>query len=751
MLVIDTLRQSKKWLLILTGLLAMPVYAQQQADPQPPQSNSQPQAAATQSSAQQPGGTPAPAAPEPKNQPSPSKSLPSPTDVDYSKPAKPFPNLLRPYLPRTVPSPVFTNAPKIDELLQNGKVMLSMDDAIALALADNLDIAIARYNLSIADTDILLTKAGAQPRGVNAGVVQGTPGGGVGGVGTGAQGAGAGGTSAGAGGAGAGASGIVSSASGAGPQPDNFDPVLSGTLSEEHARFPVSNAITIGTNSLAQNQGTANFGLSQGFSTGTLFNITYDNSRAASSNRFNIVNPLLNSSFRASVRQHLLQGFGPSINRRFIVQARNSKKITEEGFRNQIITTVSQIQNIYWDLVNAYEDVKVKERSLALAQKTFSDNKKQVEIGTLAPIEIVRAQSTVAADEQALLTSRTQLQLQELTIKNAITRNLPNGSPLLQAEIVPTDTVQVPEQENLPPVQELIQQALNNRPDYNQQKINLKNQEITIKGANNGLLPTLDLVAFYGASSLAGPPNSLNPTLCGNPGANLTTCTVAPVTTGFGDTFTNLFNSSAPDKGLQLTLSIPIRNRAAQAVQIRSQLEYRQSQLNLKQFENQVAIQVRNDEFAVEQDRASVVSAQEAQRLQQQTLDAEQKKYALGASTYFNVLSAQRDLAQAESNVVAAITAYAKARVQLDKDTAQTLERNGISLDDAVLGKVKNQPSVPGLIRNDTLLQAPPEPTQQMQTGPTPVAPGQAQPPAQPQPQPPVQPQQPPANQRPPQ
>jgi outer membrane protein TolC len=750
MLVIDTLRQSKKWLFILAGLLALPLCAQQAGDQQPPQQNSQSQTA-TQSNAQQPGATPTIAAPEPKN-------LPSPTNVDYSKPASAFPNLLRPYFPRTVPAPVFTNAPKIEQLLQNGKILLSMDDAIALALADNLDIAIARYNLSIADTDILLTKAGGQPRGVNAGVVQGTPGGGVGGVGTGAQGAGAGGTSAGAGGAGAGASGIVSSASGAGPQPDSFDPIISGTLSEEHARFPVTNTITTGTNTLSQNQGTANFGVSQGFSTGTLLNVTYDNSRTASSNRFNVVNPNLSSSFRASVRQHLLQGFGPAINRRFIVQARNNKKITEEGFRNQVITTVSQIQNIYWDLVNAYEDVKVKERSLSLAQKTLSDNKKQVEIGTLAPIEIVRAQSTVAADEQALLTSRTNLQLQELTIKNAITRNLPNGSPLLQAEIVPVDTVQIPEQETLPPVQDLIQQALTNRPDYNQQKINLRNSEITVRGANNGLLPTVDIVGFYGSSSLAGPPNSLNPTLCGNPGVDPATCTVAPLTSGFGDTFTNLFNSSAPDKGVQLTLTIPIRNRAAQAVQVRSQLEYRQAQLNLKQFENQVGIQVRNDEFAVEQDRASVVSAQEAQRLQEQTLDAEQKKYALGAETYFNVLSAQRDLAQAESNVVAAMTAYAKARVQLDKDTAQTLERNGISLDDAVLGQVKTQPSVPGLTRNDSLLQATPQSTQEPVTVPpsTTQPPQTTQPPAQPptqqqQPPPPAQQQPPPANQQPPQ
>ena len=722
-------RELKKSLILAVCLLALPLAAQQGGNQQSSQQNSQtsnPQ----QSGAQQTSSN-LPQAPQVKH-------LPPPTGIDYSKAARPFPNLIAPYKPRIVPAPVLTNAPKIEQLLQNGKIMLSMDDAIAMALADNLDIAIARYNLSIADTDILLTSAGGQPRGVQAGLVSGTPGGAAA-TATGAQGAGAGGTSAGAGGAGAGASGQVLSASGAGPQPDSLDPVLSSTLALEHGIFPSANTVTTGTSNFRQNTTTANFTYSQGFSTGTLLNVTFDNNRQATNSLFNTLNPTLNTSMRASIRQHLLQGFGPSINRRFIVQARNTKKISEEGFRNQVIFTVSQIENLYWNLVNAYEDVKVKERSLALAQKTLSDNKKQVEIGTLAPIEIVRAQSTVAQDEQDLLTSRTNLQLQQLEMKNAITRSLPNGSPILQAEIIPTDTVQIPEQENLPPVEDLIQLALNSRPDYNSQKINLQNSAISLKGANNGLLPTLDLVAFYGASGLGGPQNPLSICPPGvTPSANNRCVPAGTVqNTGFTDAFGNLFNSSAPDKGVQLTLSIPIRNRAAQALQVRSQLEYRQQQLNLKQVENQIGIQVRQDEFTVEQNRARVVAAQEAQTLQQQTLDAEQKKYALGASTYFNVLSAQRDLAQAESNLVSAKTAYAQSRVQLDRDTAQTLERNGISLIDAVVGQVKTQPNVPGLIRNDTLLQNPPEPTQTQpgnpppQQTPPPAQPPQQQPPAQ--------------------
>lgn len=683
MSVIGILREPRKCLAFsLCLLLAMPMVAQQSGDAKPQQAP-----AATQNASAQ-TGAPGTSVPD-------IKPLPSPTSVDYSKPAGFFPNPLKIYTPRLVPLPSFANSPRIQDLMHDGKIMLSLNDAIGLALSDNLDLAIQRYNLPIADTDLLVTRAGGSPRGVNTGLVSGTPGGaGVGA--TGSQGSGAGGTSAGAGGAGAGASGLVLNTSGAGPQPDNFDPFLTSTLQIEHSVFPLSNTITTGTNQLQQNTATADFTYSQGFISGTNFTFGFNNNRQISNNRFNVLNPVLSSNFRATIRQHLLQGFGPGINGRFIVQAKNNKKITEEAFRLQVIVTVSQIQNLYWDLVNAYQDVKVKERSLGLSQKTLSDNKKQVEIGTLAPIEIVRAQSTVTQNQQDLITSQTNLQLQQLLMKNAITRNLPNDSPIMQADVIPSDTIEIPEQDNLPPVQDLIRQALTDRPDYIEAKINLKNSEIGIKGANNGLLPTLDLIGFYGANSQAGPTSLVSPSICGNPGSNPATCT--PVTdTGFGTAVKNLFNSTGPDKGVALTLTIPLRNRAAQATQVRSQLEYRQAQLRIKQLENQIGITVRNDQFVVQQNRARVASAQQARELAAQSLDAEQKKYALGASTYILVLQTQRDLAQAESNVVSAMTAYAKSRVALDQDTAQTLERNNISLQDAVLGQVKTQPSVPGL------------------------------------------------------
>jgi outer membrane protein TolC len=638
------------------------------------------------------------------NAPTP-KTLPQPTDVDYSRPVALLPNPFARYMPRDVPPPSFTNAPKIEQLIQNGKLLLSLNDAIAIALVDNLDIAVQRYNLPIADTDILRTKAGANFLGVNSGVVQNTPGGGNGGIGSGVTGAGAGGTTAGAGGAGVGAGGFVGSTSGAGPQPDSFDPAIAGTLSFERAIFPQANPVNSGTAVLNQNSTIGDLSYTQGFSPGTALSVGFSNNRVTSNSPRFFTNPSLQSNFRATIRQHLLQGFGPSLNTRFILQAKNNKKITEEGFRLQVIVTVSTIENIYWDLVNAYEDYKVKERSLALAQKTLSDNQKQVEIGTLAPLDVVRAQSSVATAEQDLIISKTNLQLQQLVTKNALTRSLPSNSPVVLAEVIPTDTIQIPAQENLPPVDEMIQQALTHRPDYNQQKINLQNSQINIKGTNNALLPTVDLVGFYGASSVAGVQNTL--ATCVPPATPANSQCILPgsiPTTGFGDAFTNLFNSSAPDKGVAINIQIPLSNRAAQSQQIRSRLEFRQSQLALKSLENQIAITVRNDAFTLQQNRARVDAAQKARELSAQTLDAEQKKYNLGASTYLAVLQDERDLAAAESALVAAMTNYAKSKVLLDRDIAATLDRNNIKLDEAVTGNIRTQPNVPGVVPNANVI-----------------------------------------------
>ncbi|MBZ5510003.1 MAG: TolC family protein [Acidobacteriia bacterium] len=616
--------------------------------------------------------------------------------TDYSKGKSQFPNPIAPYQARTVPPPNFSNSPRIDQLIKNGKLMLSLDDAITLALENNLDLAIARYNLDIADTDILRTKSGAAARGVATGIVSGTPGGGVNGFGTGASGASAGGTSSAAGGAGTGTGGLVTSTTGVGPTVPSFDPFLSGTLQIEHSVTPLSNTVTAGVANLLQNTGTANFAYNQGFATGTNMSVGFNNSRLTTNSIRTNLNPVLNSSFRLTVSQHLLQGFGIAPNLRFIRMAKNSREIADVAFRGQVISTVTQIQNIYWDLVNAYEDVRVKERSLGLANQLLTDTQKQVQIGTLAPIEVVRSQSAVASARQDLIISQTALQLQQLLTKNALARNLQD--PVLAAAVViPTDTMSMPSAEPVTPIQDMESDALSHRWELAQSRIDLTNRDINKKAARSALLPTLDLFGFYGASALGGLQNPL----LGLPAGSIPTV-------GYGSTFGGLFDSTAPDKGVGLSLTIPIRNRSAQADQVRSELEYSQAQMRLQQLQNQIRIEVRNAQYALEQNRARVDAAQAGAKLAAESLDAEQKKYLLGASTNYNVLQSQRDLTQAESNLVAARAAYEKSRVEVDRATGLTLTRLGIDIADAETAQVKKPPTVPGVIPRSQNPQAPP-------------------------------------------
>ena len=628
--------------------------------------------------------------------PSATTAQPQPFLADeYAKPHSHFPNPIAPYTSRKTPAPNVTNTPRMDQLLKAGKLMLSMNDAVTLALENNLDIAISRYNLSIADTDILRTKAGAAVLGVNSGVLLGTPGGGVGGLGAATTlSGGAGGTQGGLGGAGSGTLGIVSSTLGIGSPISSYDPILTGTLQIDRFNQKASSAFT-GVPTLNQNTGTVDFAYNQGFATGTNLSVGFNNNRVTTNSPFTTLSPTLNSNFKMTLTQHLLQGFGFLPNKRFIIIAKNNRELTDVAFRLQITTTVDQIENIYWDLVNAYENVKVQQDALALANKTLSDNKKQVEIGTLAPIEIVRAQSQVATNQQSLIVAQTNLELQQLIIKNALSRTLVDQS-LVDAEVIPTDTVRLPATEPVTPGQDLVNDAISHRPELAESRIDLNSREVSMRAVKNSLLPSVDLFAYYGGSGLGGSQNSTN--VCGNPGSIPGFCTppnetVPPVS--YGGTINQLFNSTAPDKGVGISLNIPLRNRTAQANQIRSQLELRQAQMRLQQVENEIRIEVRNAQFALQQDRASVDAAQAAVALALQSLDAEQKKYALGASTTTLVLQQQSALTQARSNLVSALTTYEKGRVELDRATGLLLENNNIDLADAQTGVVTKTPSVP--------------------------------------------------------
>ena len=584
-------------------------------------------------------------------------------------------NPLNAYAPDSVPEPVLSNSPHLEQSVRDGKLYLSLKDAIQLALEDNLDLAIARYNLPIANTDVLRTQAGGFFRGVNTGVVQGTPGGGVGGFGTGAPGAGAGGTTSGAGGAGAGASGLVQSTLGTGTAVSSYDPFINLNGGSEHQTSPVVNPQIYGVPSLQLNTGQVNAFFSQAFPTGTSVSFSFGNSRQTTNSPDFTLSPTLISTFRFQVQQELLAGFGFGPNLRYLRIARNNKKISDIAFKDQVIATVTQIENIYWDLVSAYEQTQVNEQSYAFAQQTLENAKKQLQLQSVPEMDVMRAEAEVSKRDQELTVARTSLQLQETLMKNAITKSL--DDPVLEAmPVVPTDQLEATAIQVVQPIQELISQAQNNRPELAESDIDLVNRQISRKAARNALLPSLSLVGFYSGSGLAGP---INPLGTGN---------TSSVPTDFAGALQNAFNNSSPDYYVGLNLSIPIRNRVAKADQYRSELEYRQAELRLEQLKKQVRIEVRNAQFALDQTGARVQAARKARDLAQRTFEIMQKEKELGAGSTYQTLSAQRDLALAELDLVSAMTIYEKAKVELDRATGATLDHNGILIQDAISGVV---------------------------------------------------------------
>ena len=587
-------------------------------------------------------------------------------------------NPLNAYSPDRVPEPQLANSPRLDQLVRDGKLYLSLRDAINLALENNLDLAIARYNLPIANTDMLRTRAGGVFRGVNTGVVQGTTGGGVGGFGAGAPGAGAGGTTSGAGGAGAGASGLVQSTLGTGTAVSSYDPSLSANMGIEHATSPLSNQQIYGIPSLQLNTGQVNVNYFQAFPTGTNISFDLSNNRQTTNSPFTNLSPALSAGFRFRFEQQLLAGFGFGPNLRYLRIAKNNKKISDIAFKDQVIATVTQIENIYWDLVSAYEQARVNEQSSAFAQQSLENAKKQLQLQSIPAMDVMRAEAEVSRRDQDLTVARTNLELQASLMKNALTKSL--DDPVLEEmPVVPTDRMQAADSQISPPILDLISEALQNRPELLESHVDLVNRQISGKAARNALLPTLSLVGFYGGAGLAG---ELNPVFSGS---NSST-----VPKDFAGALNGAFNNSSPDYYIGLSLNIPIRNRVAKADQYRSELEYRQAQLRMEQQKKQVRIEVRNAQYALEQTHARVGAAQKAHDLAERTFEITKKEQELGAGSNYQTMTAQRDLAVATLDLVNAMTTYEKAKVELDRATGMTLEHNGIQIQDAITGIVNH-------------------------------------------------------------
>jgi outer membrane protein len=599
-------------------------------------------------------------------------------------------SIIRPYEEKPVPPVNFGNSQRIFDLIRAGQLYLSLADAIALALENNLDIELERYLQPIAQTDVQRAKGGGLLRGLSLLVNEPPPG--IGGPN--------------------GPLLTVLTASStpapvvnsnfsdvalitqqqndlsvtganplsAGPAIPQYDPAVSALVNSAHQSTPEFDPLTTGvSNWLVSNNFNGNIGWTQGFSTGTQLSTTFDNTRLTSNAARYTYNPILNASLGFTITQPLLRGFGIELNRRYIHIAKNNGKIADLVFRQQVIDTVAGIARLYTDLVSLGEDVKVKREALRLAERLYEDNKNKVGQGSLAPIELTRAQAQVAVNQQALISAEGLVSQQELIVKTAITRRGLANPSILGAHIIPTETLTVPETEPAPPVGDLITEALRNRPDLAQAGIQVENSEINLKGSLNALRPELDVVGTMQNGGLSGDVNPVGAALI--PGAAL-------YPGGYGTTLGQIFRNNFPTYSVGLQLTLPLRNRIAQADAVRDELQVRQSQVRRQQFEDQVRLEVADAYVAMQQARAAYEAAVQSRILQEQSVKVEQQTFEVGLATNYLVIQYQTYLAQARSTEVAAKGAYVKAKVALDRATASTLEVNQVSIQEAQNGRL---------------------------------------------------------------
>jgi outer membrane protein len=609
----------------------------------------------------------------------------------YRRAPRPFPDLFAPYRPIHVDPLGVSNSPRVDQLIHNGKLELTLQDAVELALENSMDIVVARYNPWEADTDVLTAQAGGLPQGT------------------------------------AGAQIRFSNAN----IPTLFyDPAFTTSLAFDDRSTPINNPFISGTGAataggLITHTATYNTGYTQGFTSGTSMQVTWDNSRSSSSSPVNFFNPSVQSSLIISFQQQLLNGFGFFANRRNILIAKNNRKLADYVFEQQAITTVTNTITAYWELVYARENVSVEQQAVTVSDKLFSDNKKQLEIGTLAPLDVTRAEAQLATDRQNLIVAQTTQLQDEQVLKNAITKD-PLAANLINVEIIPTDRPSIPEAVEAPTFEDAVKEAFTKRPELLEQDLNVKNAAIDARATRIALLPTATLTAQYESQGLAG--NSPITTTAAAAGARIVGANGAPITvldttgtpveifepttastvtgtnqSGLGTAQDQIFHNKFPDYLVALNLQIPIRNRIAQASNQRAILTQRQIEAQLQQLKNAALLDVRNTYIALQQDRARVQAASKARELQQQTFDAEQKKYQLGASTVYNVILTQRDLITAQGAELRALADLVEAKANYERAVGRTLEVNRVTIADAKHGFIEHDTLIPGTINGQVV------------------------------------------------
>lgn len=580
---------------------------------------------------------------------------------DFTKGQPALPNIFKPYTALPIPRHVLENTPPLDQYLREGKLVLSLQDAVELALRNNLDISVQRWLTYQSDAAVLNAKTGP---------------------------------------------GFLTPT---GPFV-TFDPILTSTVGWQRTSFPINNPFTSGSGSTAvsllTDQATvANFAYQQAFPTGSAFSVSLNTTRSSTTSEANLFNPAVNSSLNLGFQQPLLQGFGFAPNLRFLRVARNNRKVADLAFEQQVITSTVAVMNQYYELVFAQQDVGVKEKSLALNEKLYNDNRRQVEIGTLAPIEITRAAAAVASAKGDLINSQTLALQDETLLKNLLFRNVMDSN-IAELKIVPTDkpdeTMQVPDIT----LEAAVAEAKQKRPDVKQAVVNLDSSRIVVKATHNLLLPSLTLSAQYGTQGLGGNEcvTGTGPTaaICSPPSPPVPPPGSATVPGGLHDALAQVFQSQFPNYSVYLNLYMPIRNRAAQAQDITAKLQQRQNEAALQRTQNAVAVDVRNAQITLAQDKAAVDTAIRSRILAEQTLDAEQKKFLLGASTTYNVILTERDLATARSTEVRALANLAEAKVNFDRALGRTLEVNRIDVADAKHDGSGRVPLIPGTPSSET-------------------------------------------------
>jgi outer membrane protein len=600
--------------------------------------------------------------------------------------------LSRLYRTAPVPEEKFQNSDRVAALTREGKVYLSLQDAIALALENNLDIELERYGPRLADSDLLRAQAGSQLRGLPLSVLEGPSG--VGGPVETPPGAAPPLTPS--------SSTIIdtfsnqsqtdlsvtgTTALSIGPPIPAFDPTLTADVGPSFSNAPQASSFVTGTSSLITHNLTADFGLQKGFATGGALNVGYTNLRQSANSERATYNPYTTSSLGLTFTQPLLRGFGVGLNRRFIRIARNDERISDLAFRQQVITTVYNVIRLYWDLVSLQEDVRVKQQALDLAGKLLADNQARVEVGTLPALAVIQAQAQVAQARQDLSNSQSLVLEEELVLKQVLTRTGTADPKIAAARLVPTDRIEIPEHEQLPPADTLVKLALEHRPELAAGQLQVQNTEIALKGSRNSLLPSLNLVGSVESNGLVGAVNSLP-----LPAGSALRSPDAGLLGGYGTVLSQLWRGKFPDYGVFVQLDIPLRNRTARADLARDRLQLRQSEVRLQSLRNQVREQVEAALLAVQQARLACQAATETRALQEKALDDIRQQYEVGVVPGYNVILTQRDLAQARSNEVVTEDDYMRARAALDRATGMTLENNNVVLEEAYHGQVSRPP-----------------------------------------------------------